>query len=138
MVDDMALLGSDDYSAIRKAISASLDSDTLPGETIGDDLYLKSAIEWVAARTTDMGEHAKRAGILFCAHLLVPAVYGQILAAHTIKTGTATSGQFKWKDLSDTLLARAEAEIALISGVSVPEARRQNLPPKSVENEFIF
>jgi hypothetical protein len=113
-------LDETDYPSIREAISASLDGDTLPDAVIGSDLYLKTAVEWVQAATSDIGEHAKRAAIFYTAHLLVPACVGQIMAAHAIKSGTP-SGAINWRALSDFLLARAEKELLLVSLPSVEE-----------------
>lgn len=110
----MPLLGAESYDSIRRAISASLDSDTLPDALIEDDLYLNSALEWVASRTSDEGEHAKRAAIYYAAYLLLPAMQGQIMAAHAIHTGGQTSA-IGWRTLADELLARAERELSFLN-----------------------
>lgn len=77
----MALLTSDDYEAIRKAIDITLDSTTLPDATIGLDLYVGAgqrdvlAIDPIAeTRTGDELQHAKTAAILFTAARLVGAL----------------------------------------------------------------
>lgn len=109
----MNLLEEADFPSIRRALSGSLDSDTLPDELIQDDLYLKTALEWVASKTGDTGEHAKRAAIYYTAHLLAPAAHGQIVAAYAIKTG-GQAPPVSWRILADEMLNRAERELSLI------------------------
>lgn len=67
----MALLTSADYPEIRDAIDVSLDSDSLPDSVIGRSIYVGRAEAYIASRTTDTDDSAKRACIYYTAYLLV-------------------------------------------------------------------
>lgn len=98
---------------MRRAIDAALDASTLPDEVIGDAIYLTRALEYVASRTTDTGEHAKRAAISYLASLLVGTVATNVMALRSILAGNSAA-KFDAAEKRAELEADAEAELTFI------------------------
>jgi hypothetical protein len=107
------LLTSDDYPTVRRVLEASLDDTTLPDDVIRDPIYLDVALEYIASRTGDTGDHAKRAAIYYLASLLAPAMQGRIMAAYSIVTG-GSAAKPDIKMMVAELRSRAETELDII------------------------
>jgi hypothetical protein len=116
----VALLDSNSYKAIRGALSKSLDGDTLPDDDIEDPMILGRAESYIASRTSDTGEHAKKATIFYAASLLAHPMQGQIAAAVAIRTGGVTV-RFDADKAKAELLSQMEEELAAIQGEDVSE-----------------
>lgn len=119
----MPLLDSSDYDAIRLRMGFPEGAARfLPPTKIEALKATETATEWVAARTSDTGEHAVRAATAYAAYYLLPKCRGELYAAYNAIDGAPPAASERAN--LEALLAEAEREIGAITEVAAPEVSR--------------
>lgn len=125
----MAILTSDDYEAIRKALDTELTDKNLPNSIIGLDIYAGAAdqdvLDVYPEAESDAANAARitRAAVLFCAARLAPAVVR--LTSLTVSTRDLSYQRPAWdpEKRAAELRALAEEELAEILDTGLAPTR---------------